>query len=162
MQPYLRVCMRAYIYGCDLPTCHLTASDRRPATFNDEHQMRPAACDSELGWDLLLATCHLPPVQGNDQCLKIIPFNDPTAKTAIATVTTNVAFDTQELLSDIRRVVEASLESALAHLPQLASSEPPSDERAEVDAILDDFAVNLMLSEEEEEDSPTNEFWRVN
>lgn len=93
--------------------------------------------------------------------LRGLGVNSGQPKTAVASITTNVAFDTQELLSDIRRVVEASLESALAHLPQLASPEPPSDERAEVDAILDDFAVNLMLSEEEDDESQS-ELWHIN
>lgn len=66
---------------------------------------------------------------------------------------TNAAFDTGELLSDIRRVMEATLESAVSRLaitPLTAVRQPnvPEPDDA-IDALLDDFGANLMMLDEE-------------
>ncbi len=66
----------------------------------------------------------------------------------------NIAVDTGELLSDIRRVVEASLEGCLSRLaitPLTALPITPVPD--EIDALLDDFGANLMMLDEEEDDA---------
>ncbi len=65
-------------------------------------------------------------------------------------------FDTGELLSDIRRVVEASLESVISRLsisplPALPHTSRPVPD--EIDTILDNFGASLMMLDEEEDDA---------
>ena len=66
----------------------------------------------------------------------------------------DVSFDSQELLSDIRRVVEATLEGCLSRLSITPLTTAPSlDVPDEIDALLDDFGANLMMLDEEEDDA---------
>lgn len=66
----------------------------------------------------------------------------------------DVSFDSQELLSDIRRVVEATLEGCLSRLSITPLTTTPSlDMPDEIDALLDDFGANLMMLDEEEDDA---------
>ena len=66
----------------------------------------------------------------------------------------DASFDSQELLSDIRRVVEATLESVISRLSITPLTAAPSlDMPDEIDALLDDFGANLMMLDEEEDDA---------
>lgn len=67
----------------------------------------------------------------------------------------NVALDTGELLSDIRRVMEATLESAISRLsitPLTAVPQTSPDDENEIDALLDNFGTNLMMLDEDDLD----------
>ena len=67
---------------------------------------------------------------------------------------TTEAFDSQELLSDIRRVVEATLESVISRLSITPlTTDPRLSVPDEIDALLDDFGANLMMLDEEEDDA---------
>ena len=66
---------------------------------------------------------------------------------------TTAAFDTGSLLSDIRRVMEATLESAISRLsitPLTAHPQSTPDDAHAIDALLDDFGANLMMLDEED------------
>ncbi len=66
------------------------------------------------------------------------------------------SFDSQELLCDIRRVVEATLESAISRLSISPLSalpiNPVPDGIDEINTMLDDFGASLMMLDEEEDD----------
>ena len=79
------------------------------------------------------------------------PYYKPESKVTSSKMSASVTFDTRELLADIRQIVQAGVEEALAHHGTVTQEEPPNLEN-EIEAMLDNLGMSFMLDDEDDED----------